>query len=179
MNWWFPKISRFHNSNPCTDFSIHLCGLKNAKVIVHRRTQQENLVSWTQAAKAKFQCSVFFGSCFQRAPKTWEDKLHRSASISTIHQKKKHVHFPVSFLPVWNQTSVTPRRPSQIKALQVVPTNEGQSNAIAMGFDTNAPPRFSPLWRISTSGFLSTCTSGHEISMLACLEVGIESMKTT
>lgn len=92
----FPKsIKKFHNK-PCTEFSIHLCGLQNAKVIVHRRAQQENLASWPQQkpnSKVQYVLEAAFN--LQQAPKTWEDKVHKKyLNLHNSTGKKIFICFP-------------------------------------------------------------------------------------
>lgn len=98
----FPKsIKKFHN-NPCTEFLIHLCGLQNAKVIVHRRTQQENLASRPQQkpnSKVQYVLEAAFN--FQQAPKTWEDTLHKKCLNPHNSTEKIDVDLLSSVPPVW------------------------------------------------------------------------------
>ena len=81
----------------------------------------------------------------QQAPKTWEDKLHKKClNLHNSTGKKMFIWVP-QFCPC-EKTSVTRRRPSQIKALKVVPTNEGQHHC--NGFDNNALAKWTPPWRL-------------------------------
>ena len=122
---------------------------------MHRRTQQENLASRPQQ-KPNSKVGYFLEAAFQ-TPKTWEDKVQKKClNLHNSTGKKMFICFP-RFYPCEN-TSVTRRRPSRIKALQVVPTNEGQHHCNGF-WQQCTSKQWTPHEDFSTSGFLSTCTS--------------------